>query len=87
MYEVLFGRSSFATMASAPMPPNAGKARKYVSIADISRATAFRDLEGLVKNGLLLVEGEGTGRGTRYNLALPGWEWRPADTEKRGLTG
>jgi len=27
---------------------------------------------------------EGTGRGTRYNLALPRWEWKPAAKEKRG---
>jgi len=51
-----------------------GPACTYVSIADTSRATAFRDIEDLVKNGLLLAEG--TGRGTRYNLALPGWEWK-----------
>lgn len=56
--------------------------RKYVSIADTSRATAFRDIEDLVKSGLLL--GEGTGRGTRYNLALPGWEWKPVAKEKLG---
>src|ERR1700733_12114499 len=50
------------------------KTQNNVSIADTSRATAFRDIEDLVKNGLLLAEG--TGRGTRYNLALPGWEWK-----------
>ena len=55
--------------------------RKYVSIADTSRATAFRDLEDLLKNGLLLAEG--TGRGTRDNLALPGWEWKSAVKENR----
>ncbi len=56
--------------------------RKYVSIADTSRATAFRDIEDLVRNGLLLAQG--TGRGTRYNLVVPGWEWKSADKEKRG---
>jgi hypothetical protein len=44
-----------------------------------SPATAFRDIEDLVKNGLLLAEG--TGRGTRYNLALRGWEWKPSDRD------
>ena len=57
--------------------------RKYLSIADIPRATAFRDIEDLVQNGLLVEEG--TGRGTRYNLALPGWEWQPPGNENRGL--
>jgi len=56
--------------------------RKYVSIAHTSRATSFRDIEDLVKNGVLLAEG--TGRATRYNLALPGWEWKPPDKENRG---
>jgi Fic family protein len=54
--------------------------RKYVSIADTSRASAFRDIEDLLKNGMLVAEG--TGRGTRYNLALPGWEWKPADKDR-----
>ena len=53
--------------------------RRYVGIVDTSRSTAFRDIEDLVKNGLLLAEG--TGRGTRYNLALPGWEWKPFDRD------
>ena len=48
--------------------------RKYVSLADTSRASAFRDIEDLVRNGLLVAEG--VGRGTRYNLAVPGWEWK-----------
>ena len=49
---------------------------KYLGIADTSRAAAFRDIEDLLKNGMLLAEG--TGRGMRYNLALPGWEWKSA---------
>lgn len=49
--------------------------RKYVSIVGTSRATAFRDIENLVENGLLVAAG--TGRGTRYDLALAGWEWKP----------
>jgi len=50
--------------------------RKYVSIVGTSRATAFRDIEDLVENGLLVAAG--TGRGTRYDLALAGWDWKPA---------
>jgi Fic family protein len=50
--------------------------RKYAGIVGTSRATAFRDIEDLVENGLLVVAG--TGRGTRYDLALAGWEWKPA---------
>ncbi len=29
--------------------------RKYVGVANTSRATAFRDIEDLVKNGLLIL--------------------------------
>lgn len=44
---------------------------KYGHLAGASRATAYRHLEELVRLGLL--ELEGTGRGTRYYIAIDGW--------------
>ena len=44
---------------------------KYGHLAGASRATAYRHLEELVRLGLL--ELEGTGRGTRYCIAIDGW--------------
>lgn len=58
--------------------------RKYVSLTDTSRATAFRDIENLVEHGMLVAEG--TGRATRYNLALPGWAWKPRPAEHDSAT-
>jgi len=58
--------------------------RKYVSIVGTSRATAFRDIEDLVEKGLLVAAG--TGRGTRYDLALAGWEWKPPATGQESGT-
>ena len=43
---------------------------KYTSIAQVSRATAYRELTDLVAQGLLVKTG--VGRGTRYALA-GGW--------------
>jgi Fic family protein len=51
--------------------------RKYVGLAGTSTATAARDIKELVTSGLL-VPGEGRGRSAHYNLAIPGWEWKPA---------
>ena len=45
---------------------------KYEHLAGVSRATAYRDLEELVRHGLFARAG--TGRGTRYYVALGGWE-------------
>ncbi len=45
--------------------------RKYASLTSASRATAYRDLEELVRHGLLVQAG--TGRATRYHVALEGW--------------
>ena len=45
---------------------------KYLGIAGVSRATAFRDLAGLVQGGLLAAAGQG--KATRYFINLPGWE-------------
>ena len=50
--------------------------RKYVSMTRASRATAFRDMDDLVKKGMLV--SEGTGRATYYNLAIQGWAWQPS---------
>ena len=44
---------------------------KYGHLAGTSRATAYRDLEELVRHGL--VAQKGTGRGTRYCIAMDGW--------------
>ncbi len=44
---------------------------KYLSIAGVSRATAFRDLAALVAGGLLASAGQG--KATRYFVNLPGW--------------
>jgi len=49
--------------------------RKYMTMTDASRATAFRDIADLVEHAVLVAEG--TGRATRYNLTLPGWAWTP----------
>jgi Fic family protein len=50
--------------------------RKYVGITGTSTATAWRDLEDLLKKGLLVPASAG-GRSAHYNLAIPGWEWVP----------
>ena len=44
--------------------------RKYVSLARVSRATAFREMDLLVKLGILK-ENPGRGRSTSYDL---NWE-------------
>ena len=44
------------------------------SLADTSRATAFRDIHDLVKNGLLLAEGTGRGNTLRPGAARLGME-------------
>jgi Fic family protein len=45
--------------------------RKYESLTSTSRATASRELIGLVSLGLLVAEGGG--RSTRYRVDLEGW--------------
>lgn len=44
---------------------------KYGHLVRVSRATAYRDLEELVRHGLLTQSG--VGRGTRYFAAMEGW--------------
>ena len=44
---------------------------KYGHLVRVSRATAYRDLEELVRHGLLTQAG--VGRGTRYFAAMEGW--------------
>jgi len=48
--------------------------RKYVGMTGVSPATAWRDLEDLLKKGLI-TPGNGAGRSIYYNLAIPGWAW------------
>ena len=44
---------------------------KYLGIAGVSRATAFRNLAALAEHGLLGTAGQG--KATRYFINLPGW--------------
>ncbi len=44
---------------------------KYRNLTRVSRATAYRDLEELVRHGLLVQTG--VGRGTRYFAAMERW--------------
>jgi Fic family protein len=48
--------------------------RKYVGMTGVSAVTAWRDMEDLVKKGLI-EQGDAAGRSTYYNLAIPGWAW------------
>lgn len=48
--------------------------RKYASMTGTSGATAWRDIEDMLNKGMI-IQGEGAGRATHYNLALPGWGW------------
>lgn len=45
--------------------------RKYCSMTGLSRATAYRDLAALERQGILASFGRG--KATRYHLALAGW--------------
>ena len=49
--------------------------RKYVSMTQAASATATRELADLTTKGLLIQKG--AGRSVRYDIAIPGWEWRP----------
>jgi Fic family protein len=48
--------------------------RKYLGMTGVSPATAWRDIEHLLKIGLI-TPGDGAGRSTYYNVAIPGWAW------------
>ncbi len=52
-------------------------ARKYTVIAGTTRVTASRHIADLLEKGLIVRAAGPSGRSTRYDLALPGWEWRP----------
>jgi Fic family protein len=52
--------------------------RKYVAMTGISPVTAWRDIEDLVKKGMI-TKGESAGRATFYNLALQGWGWSSSE--------
>jgi Fic family protein len=45
--------------------------RKYCALTGLSRATAYRDLVALERQGVLAAFGQG--KATRYHLALEGW--------------
>jgi len=48
--------------------------RKYAAMTGISPATAWRDIEDILRKGMI-TQGQGAGRATYYNLAIPGWGW------------
>ena len=48
--------------------------RKYAGMTGVSPVTAWRDIEDLLKKGLI-AQGDAAGRSTYYNLAIPGWAW------------
>ena len=51
-------------------------ARKYWRSSGATAVTASRHLADLLEKGLIVrAEGPG-GRSTRYDMAIPGWEWR-----------
>jgi Fic family protein len=50
--------------------------RKYAAMTRVSAATSWRDIEDLVKKGMI-TPGSAGGRSTYYDLAIPGWEWLP----------
>jgi Fic family protein len=56
-------------------------ARKYMAITGTTRVTASRHLADLLEKGLIVRAAGSSGRSTRYDLAIPGWEWRP--TQRR----
>jgi Fic family protein len=51
-------------------------ARKYMAIVGTTRVTASRHLADLLEKGLIVRAAGPSGRSTRYDIALPGWEWR-----------
>ncbi len=58
-------------------------ARKYRALAGTTKVTASRHIADLVAKGLVVrAEGSG-GRSIRYDLAIPGWEWRAHDSRRR----
>jgi Fic family protein len=48
--------------------------RKYAGMTGVSPVTAWRDIEDLLKKGLI-AQGDAAGRSTYYNLAIQGWAW------------
>jgi Fic family protein len=52
-------------------------ARKYMVIAGTTKITASRHIGDLLEKGLVVRAAGASGRSTRYDLALPGWEWHP----------
>ena len=51
-------------------------ARKYMVIAGTTRVTASRHISDLLEKGLIVRAPGPSGRSTRYDIALAGWEWR-----------
>jgi Fic family protein len=51
-------------------------ARKYASLTGVTPVTASRHLADLLDKGLIVRASGAGGRSTRYDLAIPGWQWR-----------
>jgi Fic family protein len=58
-------------------------ARKYMALAGTTKVTASRHLADLAEKGLIVRSPGPSGRSTRYDLALSGWEWQPPATRVR----
>jgi Fic family protein len=57
--------------------------RKYAAMTGVSPATAWRDIEDLLKKGMI-AKGEGAGRSTYYDVAISGWGWvNPLHTKQQ----
>ena len=55
-------------------------ARKYMGLAGTTKVSASRHLADLAEKGLIVRSPGPSGRSTRYDLALSGWEWQPPAT-------
>ena len=54
-------------------------AKKYMAIGKTSKLTASRHLANLLEKGLITRAQGAGGRSTRYDVAIPGWEWQPPE--------
>jgi len=58
-------------------------ARKYQALARTTKVTASRHIADLVAKGLIVRADGAGGRSIRYDLAIPGWQWRAQDSRRR----
>lgn len=57
-------------------------AKKYVGMTGVSSVTAWRDIEELVKAGILKA-GPAGGRSSSYSVTIPGWEWESKEARTK----